>query len=280
MKAMWVLVVLVQGLSTGCGAEGPSEVCNPRCSSTDVCISKQCVDIGARWIAIIGGTFTMGCSPGDGSCYNNELPTHSVTLSPFEILETEVTVAQFRAVVEPDSWSPDEECGVDCPQGNVKWSEAEFFCESIGGRLPSEAEWEYAARGGTTSRFICGDEPECLDTIAWWRDWREIPPEEGTKHPVGSKEPNGFGLYDMLGSNWEWTADCERTYTDDAETDPRLSYPDPACEDECCGFHLRVVRGGGYADTDFVLPIDYRVSARYGLPTVVDKEEVGFRCVR
>jgi formylglycine-generating enzyme required for sulfatase activity len=156
-----------------------------------------------KWVPIPGGTFQMGCSTGDYECDEDEFPRHSVTLSGFEMLETEVTQAQFEAVMK---WDPS--CnyggggGADSPVECVDWFRAKDYCEAIGGRLPTEAEWEYAARGGTTTKYYCGDAPECLNDIAWYDENSSV-----IKQPVRKKWPNAYGLYDMLGNVMEWTND-------------------------------------------------------------------------
>ena len=157
---------------------------------------------GLVWVSIPGGSFQMGCSPGDEFCTSYENPTHLVNIAAFWMTETEVTQGQYQYVTgENPSYHP--ECH-DCPVEQVNWYQAKAFCEAIGGRLPSEAEWEYAARGGTTTAWTCGDATSsCLGDIAWYDD-----NSGGSSHKVKGKGVNGFGLYDMIGNVWEWVEDC------------------------------------------------------------------------
>lgn len=100
------------------------------------------------WASVPAGTFTMGCSAGDADCNSDEKPTRTVTIAEFKMMTTEVTNAQYYG---EGSTFPNH------PVAPVQYAEAQKFCESIGGRLPTEAEWEYAARGGTTTRYYCGN---------------------------------------------------------------------------------------------------------------------------
>ena len=173
------------------------------CVGNEVLIEDKCVDIGIKWVPIPAGELQMGCVANDGGCQEDELPAHTVTLSAFEMLETEVTEHQYELVRGEDlSCDYGTGGGASSPVECVEWSEAKAFCTAVGGRLPTEAEWEYAARAGTSTIYICGDESECLDEHCWNED-----NSGGHKHDVKGKGPNGFGLYDMSGNVWEWVSD-------------------------------------------------------------------------
>ena len=142
----------------------------------------------------------MGCSTGDRACESDELPAHAVEFkSGFWLARTEVTRAQYRKL--PDAAR--SLAGENLPMTELSWAEAKAYCVSIGGRLPSEAEWEYAARGGTTVRYY-----DSLPAVAWFAD-----NSDEQLHPVGIKPPNAFGLYDMLGNASEWSAIASTTGT-------------------------------------------------------------------
>ena len=215
------------------------------------------------WVTIPAGGFEMGCSPGDTDCYPAELPAHTVTFATsFEITETEITQHQY---LTETGESPFYFAGCDnCPADSITWTESKAFCESIGARLPTEAEWEYAARGGETTRYPCGDDATCLDDIAWFSD-----NSGSTTHLVGEKTANGFGLHDMLGNVWEWVEDCWH--------DDYTSAPDDGTawvEDGCT---YRMVRGGCFGLGARGLRVSNRdgdYPDSYLLPTP------GFRCAR
>jgi formylglycine-generating enzyme required for sulfatase activity len=220
--------------------------------------------LGNKWVAIPGGTFQMGCSPGDGACNDSEKPVHSVTLSSFEMLETEVTEGQYQAGLgsKPSchyNGASDSGMPVEC----VSWFDASEFCELIGGRLPTEAEWEYAARGGKTTRYYCGSNESCLGSIAWYSL-----NSGDKKHPVKEKSPNDYGLYDMLGNVKEWVNDWSGAYGADAQTDPQ----GPGNGSN------RVGRGGSFADPSYVFFL--RVSTRDHFDPSGTYYPFGFRCSR
>ncbi len=243
---------------------------------------------GLTWIRLPAGEYDMGCSLGDETCDDVEKPRHHVNLEGFSITQTEITQGQFVAFLNDHgndciesecivadhpslSWNESEkvwrvEDGFEhYPQAEVSWYGAKAFCEWVGGRLPSEAEWEYAARGGTTTKYYCGDDASCLDDIAWYWDNSE----NGT-HPVAQKDPNAFDLYDMSGNVWEWVEDC---FHDNYENAPENGQ---VWEDGNC--LMRVLRGGSW-DEDGGTEWTLRVSRRGSyFPTAPD-DDGGFRCV-
>jgi len=249
-----------------CGPDGCGGSCGS-CEEGLLCIGGGCEvnQSGLKWISIPGGTFQMGCSPGDEGCADRENPAHAVTLSPFEMLETEVTESQYSAVMgENPSCNYNAGGGPNNPVECVTWFQAKEFCETIDGRLPTEAEWEYAARGGTTTKYYCGDDVGCVPGIAWWYN----PNSDWKKQNVKGKAANAFGLYDMLGSVWEWTADwLDIGYY---SVSPSANPPGPAS-----GF-ARVSRGGGFLSLDDTL----RVSARNQKDPSANDDNTGIRCAR
>ena len=230
----------------------------------------------ARMALIPAGTFMMGSRRDDPSGLGTEFPNHEVTITrPFWLGFTEVTQREYEAItaVNPSHF---KDCGLECPVDLVSWGESVAFLNELsrregldvcydgsdetwtfrgveceGYRLPTEAEWEYAARAGTSSTaFYAGDitvleidqDTACarldpvLDTIAWY-----CANSGGGPHPVALKLPNAFGLYDMLGNTWEWVNDWQSTYTAEAQVDPL----GPASDDN----NQKMRRGGAYRTT-------------------------------
>ena len=157
---------------------------------------------GIEWAFIPEGSYLMSCSPSDDSCDRGRNLPHIVKFGAFQIMTHEMTQGEYRAItgMQPSHF---KDCGDNCPVEKVGWYEAKQVCQKIGGRLPTEAEWEYAAKAGTVTKFYCGD--DCLDNIAW-HDGNS----NGETHPVKNKKPNSWGLYDMLGNVWEWVEGCYR----------------------------------------------------------------------
>ena len=158
------------------------------------------------WVRAPAGSFEMGSPAGEAGRDTDEGPLRRVDLEAFEIANTEVTVAQYRACVEAGACSDakgDYRCNYrvpgqdDYPVVCVTLEQAQTYSRWVGGALPSEAQWEYAARAGATGALY-GD----LDEIAWWRGNAEARP-----HPVGLREPNAWGLYDVVGNVWELVGD-------------------------------------------------------------------------
>jgi formylglycine-generating enzyme required for sulfatase activity len=248
-----------------CGDDGCGGSCGV-CGAGGSCVEgTRCTYAGTggvTWVAIPGGTFQMGCSAGDSNCGVDEKPVHQVTLSGFEMLETEITEGQFLAVMGSNpSQHFNGASGPNMPVENINWSYAEAFCKAIGGRLPTEAEWEYAARGGTTTRYYCGDASTCLSGIAWY-----YANSGNSKQPVKGKTANAYGLYDMLGNVWEWTNDWYGSYPTGAQTNP--PGPDSGTS--------RVVRGHDFGNGDGELSVSYRFDI---LPSN-NLPHLGGRCAR
>jgi len=229
---------------------------------------------GQRYVWIPPGKFMMGCSPGDGECFDEEKPAHEVEITKgFWLGQTAVAVGAWKRsgkAMPPEpklldralnaNWSDDQQ-----PIVNITWTEAQDFCRLAGGRLPTEAEWEYAARAGTT-----GSRYGSLDAIAWYGDnsgksrieSADIAKNDGKNygtrlntygngpHGVAQKEPNAWKLYDMLGNVWQWTADWynEKYYEQKEGTDPQ----GPP------GGQYRTLRGGSWLP----YPGGLRVSVR------------------
>jgi formylglycine-generating enzyme required for sulfatase activity len=226
---------------------------------------------GLQYVWINGGTFTMGCSRlADGSddpeCSAQEKPAHSVTTSKgFWMGQTPVTVAAWKryAAVSKTEVPKTDDFGIanlngadNAPVVAVKWDEAQAYCGWAGGlRLPTEAQWEYAARAGTT-----GTRYGELENIAM----RSASMGLGQ---VPSKDPNAWQLYNMLGSVWQWLPDRyeEKYYTAAAATDP----PGPAIGE------FRVLRGGSWGSSSQLLRVSHR---RRFLPNSRNNE-FGLRCV-
>jgi formylglycine-generating enzyme required for sulfatase activity len=181
-------------------------------------------------VRIPGGTFMMGCSPGDDECSDDERPRHQVTLSSFNLGKYEVTQAQWRAVMGSDPPKLYNKGCDQCPVERISWDDVQDFIKKLNQmtgksfRLPTEAEWEYAARGGTTSRFYTGN---CLSANQANYDGNHpasgcsAGEYRGKTLPVGSFSPNSYGLYDMSGNVWEWCNDWHGDYNSSSKTNPK-----------------------------------------------------------
>ncbi len=186
-----------------------------------------------KMVRVEGGTFAMGCtSEQEDDCHDWEKPVHSVTLSSYYIGETEVTQALWEAVMgnNPSHWKGD-----DLPVAGLTWDEAQEFIQKLNRltcrtfRLPTEAEWEYAARGGSKSRGYKYSGSNSIDDVAWYKG------NSGKKpHPVKGKQANELGIYDMSGNVEEWCSDSYGDYNSGSQHDPEGSPIDNA----------RVMRGG------------------------------------
>jgi len=226
---------------------------------------------------IPAGTFAMGSPPTEEGRKPNEGPVHQVTISsPFHIGIHEVTQQQYEAVIGKNP-SHSHLKGAARPVETVSWEEAVEFCRKLSEktgrtvRLPTEAEWEYACRAGSTTRFCFGDDEKDLGKYAWYTD-----NSEHTTHPVGQKAPNGWGLYDMYGNVWEWCADWfAPSYPNGPQTDPKGPESGPT-NVVSSGSAARVVRGGSFT----FRPAACRSATRgRGAPDARNGHYFGFRVV-
>jgi S1-C subfamily serine protease len=212
------------------------------------------------------GAFVMGCQDTDYSCNTNEKPAHVVHLSHgYWMAQAETTVRAYQRFVEVQyEEAPRPVTFHQTPSDpvvTVSWKQADAFCRWAKSRLPTEAEWEYAATVASSYEpDIQLDEVGRLNQIAWFRL-----NSENRTHPVANKFPNASGLFDMLGNVWEWTADWYDSYKGAEVTDPK----GPGTG------KFRVMRGGAWNS----VPAQLRYSGRlHSLPDMHD-ETVGFRCV-
>ncbi|MDX6576107.1 MAG: hypothetical protein QOE96_2060 [Blastocatellia bacterium] len=203
-----------------------------------------------------GGTFLMGSPLSETGRDNDEGPQGNATVPNFYMSKYEVTQAQYRAVI---GTNPASFKGDDLPVDSVSWNDAVEFCRKLSRtsgreyRLPTEAEWEYASRAGTTGPYAGNP-----DALTWYDA------NSGSRtHPVGQKQPNGFGLYDMNGNVWEWCQSKYKPYPYNA-TDGR---------EDLQGTEVRVLRGGSWESSAKSCRSAYR---RRVIP---DVRSIGFRIV-
>ena len=230
-------------------------------------------------VYISGGTFTMGSPANERGRSANEGPQHQVTVSPFYMEKYPVTQAEYEEIM---GTNPSSFQGSDLPVEQVSWFDALDYCNKLslsegltpvytingnnaswnpdanGYRLPTEAEWEYACRAGTQTPFNCGTS---VGDAGWYSA-----NSGGMTHPVGQKQPNSWGLYDMHGNVLEWCWDLLGNYTADAQTDP---------QGVSSGTN-RVYRGGCWRFE----AIQTRSAFRFGNYPSLRINFVGFRIVR
>jgi formylglycine-generating enzyme required for sulfatase activity len=216
-------------------------------------------------IKVEAGSFIMGCtSEQGGDCYGDESPYHRVTITQdYYIGKFEVTQELWEAVMgsNPSNWK-----AFDRPVENVSWNVVQEFCAELSRmtgkrfRLPTEAEWEYAARGGKKSTNAKYSGSSSVSNVAWYTD------NSGSQtHPVGKLRPNELGIYDMSGNVWEWCQDWYGNYSSASQTDP---------QGPSSGSY-RVLRGGSW---NFIAG-DCRVSRRSELAPGIRFDSIGFRLV-
>jgi len=286
-------IVLCTGVLTaalagapGCGKEekepgAPQATARARQSSTEP--REITTETGIAMVLIPAGEFVMGDESGE----DDERPAHRVHVDAFYMDKYEVTQEAYEGLMGKN---PAKHKGPKNPVEQVSWAAAARYCnmrslregltpcydpqtfecnfDADGYRLPTEAEWEYACRAGTTSAYSFGDSAAALKNYAWYDA-----NSGNTTHPVGRKKPNPWGLYDMHGNVFEWCNDyyAPDYYTRSPEANPR----GPDSGDE------RVLRGGSWANSDASCRCSARYSESPGLADVCfGYDAYGFRCVR
>ena len=208
-----------------------------KCVATKASYSNGTLTVNGikyNMVWVDGGTFRMGATSEQGSEISDEKPVHSVTLSGYYIGKTEVTQVLWQAVMGSN---PSYFEGDDLPVEQVSWDDCQEFIRKLNSltgqnfRLPTEAEWEFACRGGNNSRGYKYSGSNYIDNVAWYDG------NSGDKtHPVATKSPNELGIYDMSGNVWEWCADWYGDYSSGRQTNPKGPY----------GGSYRVGRGGSW----------------------------------
>jgi formylglycine-generating enzyme required for sulfatase activity len=237
--------------------------------------------INERMVHVQGGTFQMGSTSGD----YNEKPVHSVTLSDFYISKYEVSQGEYKALMGKSPSDSAKGIGDNYPVNKVSWNDAVEYCNALsrkegltpaysgsgdnvscnfnanGYRLPTEAEWEYAARGGNSSKAYTYAGSNTLGNVAWYSD------NSGSKsHPVGQKQANELGLFDVSGNILEWCWDWKGTYSSGSQSDPKGTSTGST----------RITRGGSFG-----APGKYgRTSSRADFEAAYSSFGLGFRVVR
>ena len=190
-------------------------------SSTLSAEKRRIIDnLISNMVYVSGGTFIMGATSEQGSdAEDDEKPVHQVTLSSFSTGRYEVTQEEWEAVMGSN---PSHRKGAKHPVENVSWNDCQEFIRKLNAltgkqfRLPTEAEWEYAARGGNNSRGYKYPGSNDIGSVAWY--WRN---SNHQTHPVGQKAPNELGLYDMAGNVMEWCNDWFGAYGSSPQTNPK-----------------------------------------------------------
>ncbi len=292
------------GLVGAAIAQNPNAIMMPRMPSAAPQASQTRLNPldGQIYVWIAPGSFMLGCSPGDDDCLGEEKPPHPVTLTKgYWIGQTVVTVGAWKRYRSATGKAPlpttdphgradlNEASGNDeVPAVLMDWQQAYDYCRWAGGQLPTEAQWEYAARAGHAE-----SRPGPLEAIAWYADnsgksridsaefisrysegeqYDQLLFKNGNgPHPVRQKAANDWGLYDLFGSVSQWTGDWfDRTYYEQQDgRDPR----GPSFSE--AKFPQRVIRGNSWDGP----PSDARVSTRGRIPPTDRYSAVGLRCI-
>lgn len=227
----------------------------------DIPNSYECTKTGIEFILVKPGTFLMGNNEG----ISHDSPVHKVTITkPFFMGKFSVTQKQYQKVIETN---PSINKAEENPVENVSWDDCMDFVKKLNKfseedfRLPTEAEWEYCCKAGTTSLYFFGDNKGDLCDYGWYKD------NSGRKsQKVGTKKQNPWGFYDMLGNVWEWCQDWHSPYTSKAVTDPKGA----------SSGNNKISRGGACNGSEIVCSC----STRNGTPPDNKSYAYGFRLVK
>jgi formylglycine-generating enzyme required for sulfatase activity len=222
---------------------------------------------GMEFIFVKGGCYDMGDTFGDGE--SDEKPVHKVCISDFYIGQYEVTQGQWKTIMG-SNLSDFSFCGDTCPVEMISWNDTQEFIQKLNSktgksyRLPTEAEWEYAARSGGKKEKYAGTSSDSeLSSYAWYNF-----NSDNETHPVGKKKPNGIGIYDMSGNVYEW---CQDWFSSDYyKNKPRNNPQGPSSDSK------RVFRGGSWLNEPQLL----RASDRNDDDPSIRHRRIGFRLVR
>jgi formylglycine-generating enzyme required for sulfatase activity len=231
-------------------------------------IIKDC-DGCLEMVVIPSGSFDMGSDESP-----SEQPVHRVNVLSFLLGKTEITQGQWNAVMggNPSRFT---QCGEDCPVENVSWYEAQEFARRLSQktgktyRLPSEAEWEYAARAGSNTKWSFGDNENQLSNYGWYLSNSKAWFGENKSQRVAEKKPNAFGLFDMHGNVSEWVQDC---WHDNYIGAPK----DGSAWTTACSSNARMLRGGSWIS----IPSYLRSAGRQGLTPDGRIYDFGLRLAR
>jgi len=249
LRIMLVAVIMLQ-----CGA------CSIEEETTEADFIEE--RYGIEMVYVNGGTFMMGCTPEhSGDCDDREKPAYEATLSDFYIGKYEVTQKQWREIMGTDLRQQlNTAIGIEAPLSGkrdnnpmyyVSWEDAREFIERLNEetgksyRLPTEAEWEYAARGGNQSRLYKYSGSDNVGAVAWFSD-----NSKSTTHPVGTKEANELGIHDMSGNVNEWVSDWYGDYSGKPQMNP--------AGPESGKYPYRVFRGGSWFNGAWYARVSYR----------------------
>jgi formylglycine-generating enzyme required for sulfatase activity len=225
-------------------------------------------DFNLEMVDIPAGKFNMGSNK-----YDNEKPIHEVIVPAFQIGKYPITQAQYRVMgTNPSHFSGNPQNPVEM----VTWFDAQAFCKKLSQltgktyRLPTEAEWEYACRAGTETQFSFGDDESQLGDYAWFDG-----NSNSATHPVGQKQPNPWGIYDMHGNVWEWCADqyheSYATKSDNIKENGSIAWADNNITNQSS----RILRGGSW----FHIPVKSRSASREKYDADDGFNDIGFRVV-